>query len=107
MELHAYPALVATVLVLMTAVPGAAAPERLAIYYGYPSLVNGAGGDIGRAAAIFVNYDHIVWGDGLELDSHPANSPLAAERERLKSLMERLRQRPRRPRTYGYIDLGK
>ena len=28
-----------------------AEPKRLAIYYGIPSLVNGAGGDIGRAAA--------------------------------------------------------
>ena len=39
---------------------------RLAIYYGYPSLVNGANGDLEKAARVFSAYDVVVLGDGLE-----------------------------------------
>ena len=46
----------------------AADPFPLAIYYGIPSLVNGAAGDVDRAAETFRAYDVVVFGDGLEFD---------------------------------------
>jgi hypothetical protein len=49
-------------------------PKKLAIYYSYPSLVNGAAGNISAAVATFSQYDLIVFGDGLQLSSHPDNS---------------------------------
>lgn len=83
------------------------APQRLAIYYGYPILVEGAGGDLERAAAVFARYDVIVFGDGLELADAPgADAGLRAERERIGPLIRMLHATPRRPRLYGYIDLG-
>ena len=45
--------------------PPARAPQRLAIYYGYPSLVNEAAGDIEKAASAFGVFDVIVLGDGV------------------------------------------
>lgn len=46
-------------------------PKRLAFYYSYPSLVNGASGDIGLAVDTFSQYDLLVFGSGLESPSHP------------------------------------
>src|SRR5437762_11576869 len=47
--------------------PAATTPARLAIYYGYPSLANGANGDVEKAASVFSAYDVVSLGDGLEL----------------------------------------
>jgi len=49
-------------------------PLKLAIYYGYPSLVNGSNGNINQAAAVFSAYDVVVFGDTLESTSHPDHS---------------------------------
>ncbi len=49
-------------------------PKKLAIYYSYPSLVNGSGGVISSAVAVFSQYDLIVFGDGLQEPSHPDHS---------------------------------
>src|SRR5438552_3608566 len=72
--------------------PGAAAaPRRLAIYYGYPSLVQGARGDLERAVATFSDYDVIVFGDGLELGPEAAADPgLQAERQRIGPIVHAL-----------------
>lgn len=86
------------------------APARLAIYYGYPSLVNGASGNVARAVATFAEYDVIVFGDGLEFaDVDPRRVPAGAgpEEHRLtRSIIERLRAGASTKRIYGYIDLG-
>src|SRR5215475_5167139 len=42
-------------------------PQPIAIYYGYPSLVNGAKGDLDKAARAFDAYSILVIGDRLEL----------------------------------------
>jgi hypothetical protein len=79
--------------------PGAS-PERIAIYYGYPSLVNGGNGDLARAVSVFADYDVIVLGDGLELET-------SLEEHRFTSRMiQALQAAPRHPVVYGYIDLG-
>jgi hypothetical protein len=82
-------------------------PLRLAIYYGYPSLVEDARGDVARAAAVFGEYDVIVFGDGLEgAPEAAADAGLRAERERIGPIVRALHASPRHPRIYGYIDLG-
>jgi hypothetical protein len=86
------------------------APRRLAIYYGIPSLVNGARGDVARAAAVFSEYDIVVFGDGLEFaDVVPGRTPPgagAAERLNTMAVTRALSTLGRRPAVFGYIDLG-
>lgn len=86
------------------------APARLAIYYGYPSLVNGASGDVARAAATFAEYDVIVFGDGLEFpDVQARRTPAGVgpdEHRRTRAIIERLRTQSPSTRVYGYVDLG-
>src|SRR5688500_8633894 len=69
-------------------------PRRLAVYYGYPSLVNGSGGDVERAVATFAAYDVVVFGDGLEFaDVNPRRLPNgagAAEHNKTKAIIDRL-----------------
>lgn len=45
-------------------------PQKLAIYYGWPSAVNSSGGNVAAATAVFQNYDVVVLGAGLEDPSH-------------------------------------
>ena len=86
------------------------APARLAIYYGYPSLVNGASGDVDRAAATFAEYDVIVLGDGLEFpDVQARRMPPGVgpdEHRRTRAIIDRLRALAPSTRVYGYVDLG-
>jgi hypothetical protein len=95
--------------VLTTAV--AAEPRRLAIYYGVPSLVNGAGGDVARAVAAFAEYDVVVFGDGLEFDDVvPSRKPAGAgpvEHQRTKQIIAQLAGSSRRTAVFGYVDLGR
>lgn len=85
-------------------------PSSLAIYYGYPSLVNGASGNLERAAATFAEYDVIVFGDGLEFpDVDARRRPAGAgpdEHRRTRAIIERLRARSPSIQIYGYVDLG-
>jgi hypothetical protein len=47
------------------------APVRtLAVFYGWPSAINDARGDIGAATREFAGYDAVILGAGLEKDSH-------------------------------------
>ena len=85
-------------------------PSALAIYYGYPSLVNGASGNVERAAATFAEYDVVVLGDGLEFpDVNPRRRPAGVgpdEHRRTRAIIERLRARAPAIQIYGYVDLG-
>jgi hypothetical protein len=87
--------------------PAASPLQRLAIYYGYPSLVEKSDGDIVKAAAVFARYDVVVWGDGLELGRDSADSGLRAEYPRLAPLVARLHNGTTKATVYGYIDLGR
>ena len=53
-------------------------PKRLAIFYGWPSAVNGAGGNVNMAVAVFKDYKVVVFGTGLEDVSHPDHANTAA-----------------------------
>jgi hypothetical protein len=77
-----------------------ASPGRLAIFYGVPSLVNGASGDIERAAREFAPYDVVVFGDGLQDER-------AVEHRRTAEIIRRLAAVRPDTRVFGYIALGR
>ncbi|MEW6733646.1 MAG: hypothetical protein AB1489_20120 [Acidobacteriota bacterium] len=85
-------------------------PARLAIYYGYPSLINGAQGDINAAVRVLADYDVVVLGDGLEFTNVKATRrpPGSGHTENLnvRRIIRLLRRSTRRTAVYGYIDLG-
>jgi hypothetical protein len=82
-------------------------PQRLAIYYGIPSLVNGAAGDVDRAVSIFGAYDAVVFGDGLQYDVAVPGRPSAGpvERQRTAAIVRRLGAAGR-TQVFGYVPLG-
>lgn len=91
---------------LPAAKPGFA---RLAIYYGYPSLINGSKGDVRRAARVFADYDVVVWGDGIEFtdrqpDRHPEGDP--EEHQKALEILTNVQQLNPGTRFYGYVCLG-
>ncbi len=73
------------------------APANLLIYYSYPSLINGANGDIPTAAAAFANYDIVVLGDGLETPSHPDSANTGLIMQSAATVHTRF---------FGYVDAG-
>lgn len=85
-------------------------PKLLAVYYGFPSLVNGARGDLNIAASTFAEYDIVIFGDGLEFtDVNSTRRPPGAglqEHENTKKIIELLKESKRKTLVYGYIDLG-
>jgi hypothetical protein len=85
-------------------------PQRLAIYYGYPSVVNGAAGDVRKAANAFGAFDVVVLGDGVEFadqrsDRQP-NGVGADEHAKALQIIAALESRTPAVKTYGYICLG-
>jgi hypothetical protein len=89
--------------------PAVGTPKRLAIYYGYPSLVNGSRGDVEKAASVFSSYDVVVLGDGLEFpdrqpDRYPAGDP--AEHQKVLRILTAVRARSPETRFFGYVCLG-
>lgn len=71
--------------------------KRLAVYYGYPSLVNNAGGFLQAAYNAFAPYDIIVFGEGLE---EPEHSDHAFTDQLIDMLVNAGKE------VYGYVDLG-
>ena len=71
-------------------------PKRLAIYYGYPSLVNGANGNMQQALADFSRFDIIVLGETIEDSGHP-------EHDNTQYLISQLRDRG--IEVYGYVNM--
>ncbi len=73
------------------------APGNLLIYYGYPSLVNGANGNLTKAASTLGSYNDVVLGDKLELSSHPDHA------NTVKILASSAMANTK---VFGYVDLG-
>ena len=89
--------------------PGSRIPARLAIYYGYPSLVNGSRGAVEKSAHVFSSYDVVVLGDGIEFfDRKPGRYPKGdpAEHEKTLEIMATTQRKNPRVRFYGYVCLG-
>jgi hypothetical protein len=83
--------------------------QKLAIFYGYPSLVNSSRGDGEKAAAVFAPYDVVVWGDGLEFSDrqagrHPEGDP--TEHEKALLVINAAHRTNPTMRFYGYVCLG-
>jgi len=96
-------------LVFAKTIAPATTPARLAIYYGYPSLVNEANGDVAKAASLFSAYDVVIFGDGLEFPDkksgrYPPGEP--EEHEKALKIIAAVRDRSPRTRFYGYVCLG-
>lgn len=72
------------------------APADLLVYYGWPSILNGAG-SVSEAVGEFAVYDYVVLGAGLEVTSHADHQNTAA------ILAD---QGVSATRFFGYIDLG-
>lgn len=70
---------------------------RLAVYYGWPSLVNGAAGNLTAATNTFNQFDIIVFGDGIE---HPTHGDHA----NTQTIMAALKANGKK--VFGYVDLG-
>lgn len=73
-----------------------ATDRHFAIYYGWPSAVNGVGGEA-EAAATFARFPVVILGDGLQHPTHP-------DHPRTAGILQRLRDAD--VRVFGYVDLG-
>ncbi len=71
-------------------------PKSLLIYYGFPSLINGAK-NIGEAVDAFELYEYIVLGDGLSQESHS---------DHLNTLQIISDTKMQNTKVFGYIDAG-
>lgn len=74
-------------------------PSHLALYFGYPSLVNGALGDLDKAAAFFTKFDIVVFGDGIYVNSHPEHHLTIQLINKMKVLKPTVE-------IFGYIPIG-
>lgn len=84
-------------------------PARLAIYYGYPSLINGSQGDVEKAAGVLSEYDVVVLGDGIEFSDrqtgrYPEGDP--GEHQKALQIITAVQRRSPGTRFYGYVCLG-
>lgn len=77
--------------------PQPVAPGELLVYYSYPSLINGANGDLNDAAAEFAVYDFVVLGDTLQDPAHPDHANTVSIINNAATDNTRF---------FGYIDLG-
>lgn len=73
-------------------------PRKLAIYYGYPSLINGAGGNLTTATDVFNDYGVLVFGNGLQDSGHPDHA-------NTKIIIGNLKTLPNNTVVYGYIPI--
>ncbi len=71
-------------------------PGELLVYYAWPSVINGAT-TLDQAAAALGQYDYVILGDGLQVDTHPDYTNTVA-----------LIAHPAMADTkvFGYVDLG-
>ncbi len=72
-------------------------PKYLAIYYGWPSLVENSEGDVAKASNWFDKFDLIVFGDGIWKNTHGDNLKAI---DIITNLIARGKQ------VFGYVDLG-
>ena len=72
-------------------------PKYLAIYYGWPSLVDNSQGDVTKASDVFQKFDLIVFGDGIWKPTHGDHNKTQAI---IGNLIVNNKQ------AFGYVDLG-
>jgi len=74
-------------------------PGKLAIYYAWPSTVNGSGGDTNAATEVFNDYAIVVFGDGLQDAGH-------GDHANTTTIINNLNTPPNDIAVYGYIPIG-
>ncbi|MEN0046375.1 MAG: hypothetical protein AAF806_04855 [Bacteroidota bacterium] len=74
-------------------------PSELAVYYGYPSLINGSNSNIADAVEVYSNYDIVIFPQDVELEEHP-------EHENAEDIIQALQTGGNSTQVFGYIDLG-
>ncbi|CAF3439424.1 unnamed protein product [Rotaria sp. Silwood1] len=72
-------------------------PKYLAIYYGWPSLVENSQGNVTAASNWFEQFDLIVFGDGIWKTTH-------GDHVKTQAIMSNLIARGKK--VFGYVDLG-
>jgi hypothetical protein len=72
-------------------------PKRLAVYYGWPSNVNGIVGNLNGSFNVFSQYDAIIFGGGLEEPEHGAHIFTTQLTKMLTNASCEV---------FGYVDLG-
>lgn len=72
--------------------------QRLAIYYGWPSVVNGAAGNVSVASNTFAQFDLIVFGAGLEDVSHGDHANTVSIINNLNAIGGK--------KVFGYVNVG-
>ncbi len=72
-------------------------PASFALYYGWPSAVNGASGAVDAVVETFARFPVLVLGDGLQQEAHPDHAATATVLQRLEASATRV---------FGYVDLG-
>lgn len=72
-------------------------PKYLAIYYGWPSLVQNSQGNLTKASDWFKQFDLIVFGDGIWKTSHGDHANTAIIISNLIASQKKV---------CGYVDLG-
>ena len=83
-------------------------PQKLLIYYGYPSLINSSSGDIDCAAlSHFANYDYIVLGAGLQLTADKQHQHQHPDHVATKAILQKLVDTNNNAvKVFGYVNLG-
>jgi len=94
----------------------AEAPKSLAFYYGFPSAVNGAAGDVEKAADAFDEFDVVVFGGALEMPQYigaPGQQPDYGcdqnshyDHEKTQAIVARLQPPLGKTRVFGYVSVG-
>jgi len=72
-------------------------PKYLAIYYGWPSLVENSQGNVTKASNWFEKFDLIVFGDGIWKNTH-------GDHLKTQTIIQNLIAYNKK--VFGYVDLG-
>ena len=72
-------------------------PKYLAIYYGWPSLVQNSQGDLTKASNWFKQFDLVVFGDGIWKTTHGDHNNTVTIISNLIASKKKV---------FGYVDLG-
>ena len=81
----------------VNALPAVTVPKYLAVYYGWPSLVQSSQGDLTKAINWFKKFDLIVFADALLNSSHPDYNKTVIIITNLRAYQKKI---------FGYVDLG-
>jgi hypothetical protein len=80
-------------------------PGKLLVYYGFPSLVNGAK-DLEAAAGMFAQYEYVIFGGGIEIDKTEGTDRKHDDHENTMTIIQKIATMSSVTKVFGYIPLG-